>query len=318
MDDQQGNVIDGTERARQWRRSRVKTDSPPEGSEARSDAPKSLAGSLLVPAEMLSPAAEPAEGVNGNGNGHGARIRASSRPDRPTNDGAPIRDDVRQNPFLMPEAARVDRPGRSTRGREMAAELVHRLGGRARLLLPTRPGWFRVRYTRRSRALRPTHRLAMAAAVAAIVTTAVLVTHSGTSQPTAAHRPSTSATATINGPSASAILSDADALRAMARSRAAETTSRRHTRRSVPAHRRARRSVKHAGTSAPYVPATSNSVTTAPVSVSPSYSSGSTAGTSEPAPSTTGGTTGGSSSGGSSRPAFGQNGTLGPGHSPNS
>ena len=55
MDDQNGHVIDGTARARQWRRSRSEA---PAGDEAdgrpRSDAPKNIAGSLLVPAEMLS------------------------------------------------------------------------------------------------------------------------------------------------------------------------------------------------------------------------------------------------------------------------
>ena len=54
MDDQQGNVIDGTARARQWRLARSPARAESDGAEARSDAPKSIAGSLLVPADMLS------------------------------------------------------------------------------------------------------------------------------------------------------------------------------------------------------------------------------------------------------------------------
>src|ERR1700733_238126 len=52
MDDQQGNLIDGTARARQWRRSRARSSAATDGVEQHSDAPKSIASSLLVPAEM--------------------------------------------------------------------------------------------------------------------------------------------------------------------------------------------------------------------------------------------------------------------------
>jgi hypothetical protein len=63
MDDKPGNVIDGTARARQWRRSRSKARADENGSaDIRSDAPKSFASSLLVPADMvhgvLGPAAK--------------------------------------------------------------------------------------------------------------------------------------------------------------------------------------------------------------------------------------------------------------------
>ena len=61
MDDQQGHVIDGTARARQWRRSKAKARPAPDATETRSDAPKSFAGSLLVPAEMLCAASPPDE-----------------------------------------------------------------------------------------------------------------------------------------------------------------------------------------------------------------------------------------------------------------
>jgi hypothetical protein len=115
------------------------------------------------------------------------------------------------------------------------------------------------------------------------------------------------------------VLSDVYALRAIAARRAAEEARRLPARRAISTHPRAPRAAKHRTAVAQYVPATSNAGSAAPVSVTPSYSSsGSTAGASEPAASTGGGSTGGGSSGGSSRPAFGQNGTLGPGHSPNS
>jgi hypothetical protein len=54
MDDHHGHVIDGTARAHQWRRSRFQAAREDEDDQAaRSDAPKSIAGSLLVPADML-------------------------------------------------------------------------------------------------------------------------------------------------------------------------------------------------------------------------------------------------------------------------
>ena len=67
MDDQQENVIDGTSRARQWRRATSTTRSATDDAAARSDAPKSIAGSLLVPAEMLPPAFPPDENSNASG-----------------------------------------------------------------------------------------------------------------------------------------------------------------------------------------------------------------------------------------------------------
>lgn len=59
MDDQQGNLIDGTARARQWRRSRSEPRAASDSAEQHSDAPKSIASSLLVPAEMLDSAIAP-------------------------------------------------------------------------------------------------------------------------------------------------------------------------------------------------------------------------------------------------------------------
>src|SRR5260370_41714785 len=63
MDEEQGKVIDGTARARQWRGSRPKSSADTDGTEAHSDAPKGIAASLLVPAEMLAgPPTPPASG----------------------------------------------------------------------------------------------------------------------------------------------------------------------------------------------------------------------------------------------------------------
>jgi hypothetical protein len=87
MEDQQGNVIDGTARARQWRGSKPKGRPAPESAETRSDAPKSFAGSLLVPAEMLSSTLGVGERSNGSGHrldpGRGRAIPPGAQPNWP-------------------------------------------------------------------------------------------------------------------------------------------------------------------------------------------------------------------------------------------
>lgn len=98
MDDQ-GNVIDGTARARQWRGSR--REAPPgEGLERRSEAPKGFASSLLVPAEMVhDPAAVRASERQpsvGEVNGDQAADRARVAPGRP-----PVEGQEHRNPFLV-------------------------------------------------------------------------------------------------------------------------------------------------------------------------------------------------------------------------
>ena len=111
MDDQQGNVIDGMVRAHQWRPARSKTRG---AAEARSDAPKSIAGSLLVPADML-PAAFLADG-DANGDQQPSVAAQPLRATSATADGA--RDDAttHPNPFLVPEAATLG-PRRRTERR---------------------------------------------------------------------------------------------------------------------------------------------------------------------------------------------------------
>lgn len=131
MDDQQGNIIDGTARARQWRLARSETPAATEDAATRSDAPKSIAGSLLVPADML-PAASPAD-RRPNGDW---QSRPTDQPP-PVSSAAPAdngadNDAVQQNPFLLPEAADVS-AGRGTRParRRMIAAWLTRSAGAA-------------------------------------------------------------------------------------------------------------------------------------------------------------------------------------------
>jgi hypothetical protein len=84
MEDESGKLIDGTARALQWRRSRS-ASARTEGHETRSAAPKSIAASLLVPAEMLAPATS-----LGSDAGHVATATDEAS--------------AHINPFLMPEA----------------------------------------------------------------------------------------------------------------------------------------------------------------------------------------------------------------------
>lgn len=52
MDEESGKVIDGTARAREWRRPRPKSIADADGAQPHSEAPKNIAASLLVPDEM--------------------------------------------------------------------------------------------------------------------------------------------------------------------------------------------------------------------------------------------------------------------------
>ncbi len=128
MDDQQGNVIDGTARARQWRLARSKTPAATNGAEARSDAPKSIAGSLLVPADMLPVVSAGDQRPSGTGQG-----RQTEQPHfhgAVTDDTASDNDTVQQNPFLLPEAAvtTAGRGARLARRRMIAAWLTRSAG----------------------------------------------------------------------------------------------------------------------------------------------------------------------------------------------
>ncbi len=124
MDDEQGNVIDGRARARHWRGSPAKT--APQGADdtvARSEAPKSIAGSLLVPAEML-PVSEPAAPAPAAEPERAGEDAASALRERP---GA---QDIDQNPFLL--AGACAETGRR-RHRRLGAWERPRPGGRVLL-----------------------------------------------------------------------------------------------------------------------------------------------------------------------------------------
>ena len=95
--------------------------SAPDAAEARSDAPKSFAGSLLVPADMLPPASSPDEDLKGNEQGRA--VAAAPRASAGAGDRAPAVNGGHQNPFLVPEAARVEHRSRLTRRRMLAALL---------------------------------------------------------------------------------------------------------------------------------------------------------------------------------------------------
>ena len=180
MDDQHGHVIDGTARARQWRRSKPKAGSGPDAPETRSDAPKSFAGSLLVPADMLPAAFAPDERLNENPQGRAAP--PPPRADADPGTRASAETGVHQNPFLVPEAARVEHRSRSTRRRMLAALLATPRG-----LISARRGSSRalrrrVAMPRWLGELHLTRLLALAALTCAVVVAAVIAT-----RPNAAH-----------------------------------------------------------------------------------------------------------------------------------
>jgi hypothetical protein len=318
MDDQHGNVIDGTERARQWRRSRPKSGTAADGTETRADAPKSIAGSLLVPAEMLSSAIPPDEHLNGNEQGRAAaplpRANAGAGERASPETGV-----HQQNPFLVPEAARVEHRSRSTRRRMIAALLARPRGllsarrGSSRPLhrLAVMPRWLGE--------LRLTRLLALAALTGAVVVTAVIATRPNAAHPSFASALGATGPLLTPGRGSLTATSDPFAQQAAARDRAPNRVRRVRTNRTVGSHRRARPASKPAVVPARYTPPASDAGSSAASSATPSYSSSSpAAATTQSAPSTAGGTTSGSASSASSRPAFGQNGTLGPGHSPSS
>ncbi len=120
MDEEPGKVIDGTARARHWRRSRPRSTAETEGPLGHSEAPKSIASSLLVQPATLEGEPVPllvAEPANGNGLG------SASPADE---NGASAND---RNIFLSPDAAVTATPRHSS-GEISAVAL--RLARRAR------------------------------------------------------------------------------------------------------------------------------------------------------------------------------------------
>jgi hypothetical protein len=325
MDDQQGELIDGTARASQWRRSRSKAARPSdESAQARSDAPKSIAASLLVPADML-PAAFPYDGPVDGDQQSGASERAPD-PEPANPERASSEDTRHQNPFLVAEAAAGATAGQGARPahRRLTAALLTRAAGvmKARRASDRAPRGLVAKHRRRLGAVRLTGPGLLVLAVAAIAVTAVMLTQSEPTHPSfAAVRGDRSAT--VRNPLESGPFA-AKANPAGQPRPTREQVSRRARR--VRAHRvsvrhtRARPASKAASVPARYTPRASSGGTPAPAAATPSYaSSSSTAAPAQPAaPAGTSAATSASSNATRSRPAFGQDGILGPGHSPNS
>jgi len=312
MDDQHGHVIDGTARARQWRRSKPKAGSGPDALEVRSDAPKSIAGSLLVPADMLPAAFAQDECRNENPQGQAAPPppRAHADPGTP----ASAETGVHQNPFLVPDAARVEHRSRSTRRRILAVLLATPRG-----LISARRGSSRalrrrVAMPRWLGELHLTRLPALAALTCAVVVAVVIATRPNAAHPSFASGLGAAGQLTVSESGSLAAASNPFAQRTAAHDRAASQRVRRvRARRRVDMHRRSRPVRKPTVVAARYTPP-SGAGSSAPSSATSSYAvSTPTAASSQPAPSSGGGTTTSSSSSGSSRPAFGENGTLGPG-----
>ena len=102
MDDQSGKVIDGTARARHWRRSQTETRPDDRDTEVRSDAPKGFAASLLVPADMLD--GVPADIADLSTAATVSAQDGTSEEDGRGAEGASADAPEHRNPFLMPEA----------------------------------------------------------------------------------------------------------------------------------------------------------------------------------------------------------------------
>ena len=93
-------------------------------SEARSDAPKSIASSLLVPADMLDGALEPASGRQASDVGEAAPDGTVSENGGLLVTDPPADGTSRHNLFLSPDAAVIDQRRRRSGGRSKAALLA--------------------------------------------------------------------------------------------------------------------------------------------------------------------------------------------------
>jgi hypothetical protein len=316
MDNEQGKVIDGTARARHWRRSRAKPSADGAGSEAHSDAPKSIASSLLVPAEMFDGAVAPTSD----------RASGSGEPSHDLNGGEPVSvdrgvDETRhQNLFLSPDAVVPD-PGRQQSGRGSLAALIAQRLRRA----GTRVDWHRRPRTasgsrpRRSARIIPRGRTVVLAAslVAAIVAVAGVVAGSETrSTPIARTSLGTESTATFDRLKAillSSVASPFATQQPASPPRFHRTRPGQGRRAHQPGKsHKAAAAVAAAPSSRGYTPPSASTGVTAS---SVGSSSGGSASTPPPAtPSSTAQSSG--ASGGGSTSAFGSSGALGPGSSP--
>jgi hypothetical protein len=304
MDEEPGKVIDGTARARQWRSSRSRPSPEPDRDEARSNAPKSLAASLLVPAEMLDGALAPGE-ASSSGGGDEAPVA-----DGGTSAATDALGGDEGNLFLSPDAA-IDQPSRRPNA---ITGLLHLLGVevarlRAVLRLPARRNFSPPRPRRVAVGL---------GAVALVALVVWLVAQSQTHSPATTHASGgLTASVELGGLNQTLLPSIARALAAaeaagQPRSTHARSARRRARHRPAVAHK-AIMTVSTTPVSSSYTPtptgasapeksvgASSNSFTAGSVTAPPSTPAASPARTS-----------GGSTS------AFGSSGVLGPGSSPN-
>lgn len=307
MDDQQGNVFDVTARARQRRRSRPPAPSGKDAEGPRSEAPKSIAGSLLVPAEMLAgrlPADQPAPGDE---------RAALPRRTATVGDGASTAERARRNPFLVPPVECEEPRSKFERWWVMAAVLA-RPAAWMRTHLGSAPLWGPRTVTRHlGGAPRWVRRFALTAVAAAIAITVVIASQSGTRHLSSERNVRAAGLVSAPGVDSLSAASNPLAQRAAPRDRSPHEVRRVNARRTVHGHRRSHPANKPAVVAAQYTPPPSNAGSYAPSSATSSYAgSGSTPVSSQPVSSSGGGTTSSSTSG-SSRPAFGENGTLGPG-----
>lgn len=304
MADEHGNVFDVTARVRQRRRSRPSAPGGKDADGPRSEAPKSIAGSLLVPAEMLAgslPAEQPASGNE----------QAALPPRAATaGDGAPVAERSRRNPFLAPPVEREEPRSKSERWRVIAAVLA-RLRAWMRSYRGSAPLWAPRMIARYLAGVpRLVRRFALAALAAAVAITVVVAGQSGTRHPVAEQRVHAAGLPGTPGTDALSVSSNPLVQRAAQHDRAPHHVRQIRPRRTTPARRRPHRATKHVVVAARYTPSTSSTSSYAPSSTGSSYAgSGSTPVSSQ----STGGATTSSSSSGSSRPAFGENGILGPG-----
>ena len=301
MDDQHGHVIDGTARARQWRRARSATPAADEAeSRPRSDAPKNIAGSLLVPAEMLSRASAVDEPAKGHATTRTPATGASA--------STSVDERMHRNPFLAPDAECAESRSKSSRTRGSAIALAGSIrSSAARLSSPLHSV---SRLVARWGSWRQALVLGTVGAAAAIV-----VVVAGGSGP--AHHVSTGkvpALASAPSKQALSIADDPFPQRTASSDHVIHRARRGHKNRIIRTHRRSHIATKPVVVAARYTPTTSNSGSYTPSASTPTYaSSESGSSAAQSASRSAGGTTSSSSTSGGSQPAFGQNGTLGPG-----
>ena len=309
MDEKQGKVIDGTARARHWRRSRSGPPAGADGDSPHSEAPKSIAASLLVPADMLDGSSP--TGAEADRKGPvGAAVVAERRD--ASADAAAFATTSHDNLFLSPDAVVAPESNRSTRARTAVLRAIHAMVARLRTVFEIRP-------PRPSLTVQGPRRIAFAVGVAALLALAAGIVIDRAATSSSVSRPNTHP-----GNVAELDRLKATVLSAVRRFRAA-----------VPAETRARPTrARTARKHTMHKPARTHPVVTrsATAPVAPSYTppptptsaTSSSGASSAPASSSSGGTaspsppaTHASSTSGGSPNAFGSSGVLGPGSSPN-